>query len=194
LLLAVVGDAVTVIRLPRLYVSCFSGAILLPFLLVVAPAHSGGPQLLRVEGAEEGGAPFPPDGGARLSLGKGEPPGLAWGPEGRAELPDAVNTTFSTRAGRHRVIGLDSARGEVLDLVGAGVPKRVRVRELAGVDAAGVAHDPDQDALYVLDRHVGAILRVTPLAPGVKGCRRWVAWRSTPRAATSTSWRQPRGS
>jgi sugar lactone lactonase YvrE len=149
-------------------VSCVSGAILLPLLLAVAPAHAGGPQLLRVEGAEEGGAPFPPDGGARLSLGKGEPPGLAWGREGRAELPDAVNTTFSTRAGRHRVIGLDSARGEVLDLVGAGVPRRVRVRELAGVDAAGIAHDPDQDALYVLDRHAGAILRVTPLAPGAK--------------------------
>jgi hypothetical protein len=140
-----------------------ASAMLLPLLLAVAPANAGAPQLLRIEGSEEGGAPFPPDAGARLSLRPGKRAALAWGRDGHAELPDPANTTFSTRGGRTRVLGLDARTGEILELVGASRFARLRVRELAGVDAAGIAHDAEQDALFVLDRYEQAILRVAPL-------------------------------
>jgi hypothetical protein len=155
----------TSLKAARLSRSVFAGMSTILALLLTAAAPAGGssPQLLRQEGAAEGGAPFPPGSGARLSLRPGEPAGLAWGALGRAGLSDPVNTTFSAQAGRQHVLGFDARTGEIVELQGAEVLRRLRVRELSGVDAAGIAHDPREDALYVLDHHQHAILRVAPM-------------------------------
>jgi hypothetical protein len=123
------------------------------------------------------GAPFPPGAGVRLEVAPGAPAALRW-PGGRQERIDPSRVSFAADAsGAPRTIALDAQNGELLVLRRAGaavVAEKRRVRELARVDARGLALDAVNDRLFVL-----AADRILVL-DGVEQGRPGVSWLELP--------------
>jgi hypothetical protein len=125
--------------------------------------------LFEVDAEDVSGAPFPPGSAVGLELRPDAAPRLGWGKAGGAEVPDPTNATFVRDAsGRaHLVLVLDPATSEVLELRASrlGVSlARSSVRELAGVEAEGLAYDAAGDRLYVLEASRGRLVWVDGFA------------------------------
>ena len=140
--------------------------LLLPSLL--ASALSAEPLRVVREFDTEGalGAPFPPGADVQLKLGADGRAALGWAKGGRP-LPDATNLSFDRDAsGGQRVYAIDPTVGELLVLR---VSERVvaadtrRIRELVGLDAAGIAVDVAGDRLFVLEASRGRIVVIDGL-------------------------------
>ncbi len=142
-------------------------------LLLVALAGSSRAQPLRliqeVDDEDAPGAPFPPESGVQLELGQDGEAALV-SPHGRRERLDPSNVSFARDAeGAARVVALDPQSGELLVLrlgTGGVTEQTLRVRELSGVAAAGVALDPARDRLFVLEASRGRVLRIDGVMHG----------------------------
>ena len=134
-------------------------------LCLLSGALSAEPLRLVHEIDAEGspGAPIPPDTGVRLELRADGRGALGWS-KGARTLPDASSVSFGRdAAGAQRVYAIDPRTGELLVLrvsERAVASETRRLRELVGLDAAGIAVDAAGDRLFVLEASRGRIVVV----------------------------------
>jgi uncharacterized protein YjiK len=134
--------------------------------LVLAAGASAQPlPLIReVDDEEAAGAPFPPGEGIQLELGAEGGATLSWARGRRRDLSDASLVAFARAAdGSARVVALDPVSGELLVLrAGArGVASQtLRLGELVGLEASGLAFDADNGRLFVLEGSRARIVRM----------------------------------
>jgi hypothetical protein len=116
-----------------------------------------------IDSEHEAGAPFPPDTGIGLGHGTAGRGWLGWAHGGRT-LPDTTNVGFGLDArGMPRAYAVDTRAGELLVLRAAArgvAAETLRLPELVGLGAAGVALDAAGDRLFVLEPAHGRIVVV----------------------------------
>jgi hypothetical protein len=117
------------------------------------------------------GAPFPPEAGVRLELRADGRGALGW-TKGSRTLPDATNVSFGRdAAGAQRVYAIDPRVGELLVLRVSGsvvASETRRLRELVGLDAAGITVDAAGDRLFVLEASRGRIVVINGFLRGAR--------------------------